>query len=387
MHPQRLAHLARTTVYWRSRWAIKKARRARVLLGRRWARERGAHGKAMAKAAKAKRQAPPLTVVTPTQMQLAAAQSRVREAARSAGPVIAGPWLGPVGFELLYWMPFLAWAIKRRPEIADRLYVVSRGGAEPWYEHLTDRYADAFELMTPGQIAIGRGLHQNPVEVSDLERELLSRAAERFGLERYTVLHPSTWYAVMHGLLKQDALPALTKISRHCRLESPAHRTLSFELPEDYVAARFSFTDAFADTPANRVFAADVVRRLASQTHVVLLDRGLRADVFEGLASDSSGRILCIDEHVNDHLNLAAQSEVIAGAQAYVGSYGGLSYLPPLYGVASLSFYSDAAKFTSPHIKIAQGIYSQLGTSAYITLHTSQLGVVNLLAESKSVSS
>ena len=42
--------------------------------------------------------------------------------------------------------------------------------------------------------------------------------------------------------------------------------------------------------------------------------------------------------------NLDVQSKVIARARAFVGTHGGLSYLPPLYGVKSLSFYSDAAR-------------------------------------------
>jgi hypothetical protein len=29
--------------------------------------------------------------------------------ARGRGPIIAGPWLSEVGFEVLYWVPFLRW--------------------------------------------------------------------------------------------------------------------------------------------------------------------------------------------------------------------------------------------------------------------------------------
>ena len=39
--------------------------------------------------------------------------------------------------------------------------------------------------------------------------------------------------------------------------------------------------------------------------------------------------------------NLAVQTKVISGARAFIGTYGGLSYLAPFYGVNSLAFYSN----------------------------------------------
>src|SRR5262245_38172770 len=38
---------------------------------------------------------------------------RLRALSRSKRPVIIGPWTGEVGFELLYWVPFVRWAVER----------------------------------------------------------------------------------------------------------------------------------------------------------------------------------------------------------------------------------------------------------------------------------
>ena len=46
----------------------------------------------------------------------------------AATPIVAGPWLGEVGFELLYWVPFLRWFAERFAVAPERLLVVSRGG-------------------------------------------------------------------------------------------------------------------------------------------------------------------------------------------------------------------------------------------------------------------
>ena len=47
--------------------------------------------------------------------------------------IVAGPWLGEVGFELLYWVPFLRWFAERFRLPPERLLVVSRGGTASWY--------------------------------------------------------------------------------------------------------------------------------------------------------------------------------------------------------------------------------------------------------------
>ena len=45
------------------------------------------------------------------------------------GPIVIGPWIGEVGFELLYLIPFLNRALRTYKLEDRRLVVVSRGGA------------------------------------------------------------------------------------------------------------------------------------------------------------------------------------------------------------------------------------------------------------------
>ena len=63
---------------------------------------------------------------------------------------MAGPWIGEVGFELLYWIPFLAWFTERFEVPRERLVVLSRGGTRDWYAHVASRYYDVFT-----QVGIG----------------------------------------------------------------------------------------------------------------------------------------------------------------------------------------------------------------------------------------
>src|SRR5471032_935964 len=60
-------------------------------------------------------------------------------------PIVAGPWLGEVGFELLYWVPFLRWVAERFHVQPERLMIVSRGGTASWYRPFAARYSDVFD--------------------------------------------------------------------------------------------------------------------------------------------------------------------------------------------------------------------------------------------------
>src|SRR5688500_20269007 len=44
------------------------------------------------------------------------------------GPIIAGPWLSEVGYEALYWVPFLRWFCAAYRIAPERLIAMSRGG-------------------------------------------------------------------------------------------------------------------------------------------------------------------------------------------------------------------------------------------------------------------
>ena len=82
---------------------------------------------------------------------------------KTTAPIVIGPWVGEVGYELLYWIPFLNWALKAFGLEQRRLIVVSRGGARHWYRHLTSEYVDVFDLFTldeyreANEAAVGQG--------------------------------------------------------------------------------------------------------------------------------------------------------------------------------------------------------------------------------------
>ena len=84
--------------------------------------------------------------------------------ASGRGPILVGPWLSEVGYEVLYWVPFLRWFADHFGVTADRLVVVSRGGVAGWYTGLANRYVELFDLFPPLEFAARNAARQRSGE-------------------------------------------------------------------------------------------------------------------------------------------------------------------------------------------------------------------------------
>jgi hypothetical protein len=76
--------------------------------------------------------------------------------------------------------------------------------------------------------------------------------------------------------------------------------------------------------------------------------------------------------------NLAVQTAVIAGARAFVGTYGGYAYLAPLCGVPSIAFYSAYDGFFVHHLDFAQRVFHRLGAGSLVPIDVHDAALVQL---------
>ena len=314
---------------------------------------------------------------------LAWAEHEIAGIAASGGPVIAGPWTSEVGFELLYWIPLLRRAVESHPGLAERLTVVSRGGAGAWYEGIANRYVDVFDLISPEELAARREQgKQKQLRLEDWEQALLERAAEHAGVSGAAVLPPSVLYSSLQHLVISDAGPHIRHISRYATLHAPAEPELTGVLPADYVAVRFYFSLAFPASEENRRFVARAVSSLAERTHVVLLNTGFSVDDHVDADPALSERLVRLSDHMTLTDNLAVQTQAVAGARAFVGTYGGLAYLPCFLGVRSLGFYSGRGKFNPWHVHVAQRVFAGKSYGDFMVVNADHMDLVGALVGS-----
>jgi hypothetical protein len=292
--------------------------------------------------------------------------------AASTRPILVGPWTGEVGFELLYWIPFLEWVRARWQLSPEREIIVSRGGVASWYGRGTDRYVDILDLFSAEEfrtaVAEEKRKHRRPGAFDERVTEAVIRQR---GLGEVDILHPGLMFRAFAPYWSDEAGYALIDQFTRPRLLDPPSEPPSTPLPAEFVAVRFYFSDCFPATPENRQFARSVVSSLAERTAVVLLNPRLPVDEHSDWLPDACERILSVGDGVPPARNLAVQSAAIARASAFVGTYGGYSYLAPLYKVPAVAFYSRRT-FKPHHLHAAQRTFSQTGAAALTPIDASQ---------------
>jgi hypothetical protein len=303
---------------------------------------------------------------------------------RTTGPILVGPWISEVGFELLYWIPFLNWAIKANALDQRRLVMVSRGGAHLWYQHLAGEYIDVFDMFTVTEYRARNeerwsdAGHQKQFAITAMDREILERTRRRLGVEDLQLLHPSLMYKLLRFFwFEKASVRLLTQHAEYRRLSMGDHAPLA-GLPRDYVAVRFYFRPSFPDTPENRRFASDAIRQISREIPVVLLNTGLSLDDHEDVDVADAHDVHRIGHLMTPHANLDVQTRVISQARAFVGTYGGLAYLAPFLGVPSVGFYSTPSELIPAHLDVGWRLGRAMG-APLTPLDSGSVGVLRMM--------
>jgi len=302
---------------------------------------------------------------------------RIGELLRHDRPIVVGPWTGEVGFELLYWVPFVRWVVNTYGIAPDRLLVVSRGGVSSWYGNLAARYADVFSYFSPEEFRAATEEAKKQRLVGKFDTVVLKRILAEHDLGRADLLHPGMMYRLFMPFWRQTApMSRVEQYATYSRIEPIDDPVLS-GLPDEYVAARFYFSGCFPDTPANRAHVESIIAAISRQVPVVLLNTPFAVDDHRDMPT-TGGRVVAVDaSHMAPERNLAVQTAVIARAKAFVGTYGGYSYLAPFCGIPSLAFYS-VQTYKAHHLHAAQHVFERLGGASLVPLDVASVPLVRL---------
>jgi hypothetical protein len=324
--------------------------------------------------------------------QSIAARREARALAGRSRPLIVGPWTGEVGFEVLYWIPFLRRLLADSPS-GRRVVAVSRGGVSDWYSEVATDYVDLLDFFEPEEVRLesktraARRSSDKQTHWTPLDRRAIDAVTERAGLARgeADVLHPYTMYRRYRAVwLRRRSLEVVDRETEFRSLDRSARSGAG-----GYVAVKAYFSGAFPKSDPNIERLRELVRRLASRTPVRLISSGI-----------------AIDDHVDADLsdipdvetvppgspneNLARQAHVVAGADALIATYGGFSYLGPLLGTPTIAFHGGG-NFNTVHLDLmsaaTQALQRQSSTPeriAYIMIDIRHLAMLDLLAPAES---
>jgi hypothetical protein len=289
-------------------------------------------------------------------------KSALSRAAASGRPIIAGPWISEVGYEAMYWVPFLHWAADRYGVTPDRLIAISRGGTQSWYDGLAARYVEIFDLMEPRDFerraaerrAAG---DQKQMDASTLDQEIVRAACDRLGVRDAAMWHPGLMYQLFRAFWHGDR--SVEYVLRHTDFRrigrNPSMQPIP-GLPQRYAAVKFYTGQTLPDTPDNRDTLRHVVERLAARIPVVMLDMPWSVDEHRDFTFDGMPGVTTLRPSLEPQKNLGMQTAAIAGAELFVGTCGGLAWLAPLLGVDTIAVYDDD-RYLTHHVYAARQVY------------------------------
>ena len=276
--------------------------------------------------------------------------------------LVAGPWLSEVGFETLYWVPFLHW-LKAAFQIDEsRLVAVSRGGVGSWYQGVAGRYVEIWDDIEPEEFArrnADRGVAKQ-YEPSALDRDILERVARRIGTSDFDVLHPGLMYRLFTLYWSGQRAMGFVDAHLHFTTLTPPAIIDPALLPTEYVAVKFYAARSLPATPEIRERLRATVSALAERLPVVLLDTGLMLqDDHADYAFAARGRVSSARAWMTPRNNLGVQTQIVAGAKAFVGTCGSIAWLAPRLGVDTSALFVDP-KLLHAHLAVAMRAYYKM---------------------------
>lgn len=305
----------------------------------------------------------------------------LRAAATGPKPIVVGPWLSEVGYEVLYWVPFVRWYTNHYHIDPSRVIALSRGGVAAWYNGIASQYVEQFDLLTPEDFTARNGARRGDADQKQLARsafddEIVSRARARLGLETVSVCHPSA----MFGLLRQfwlgnDSLQHVLDYTRYASIAAAAPVELP-PLPDRFVAVKFYTGRALADTPAHRELLRALVERISRKYPIVTLHTNLALDEHEDYVFKNIPGVMSLDRWMTPQNNLAVQTEVIRRASRFVGTCGSVAWLAPMLGTDTLAVYADDHFLTS-HLYAARHAYASMQAARFVAMDLALLDQID----------
>lgn len=237
--------------------------------------------------------------------------------------IVVGPFTGEVGYELLYWLPYLRWKLRGQFQSA---LAITRGGAGLWYPCRT---LDAYDLIGFDRYRelFAERIEQRNTSKSEGPNDPLDAAI--LG-DMTPDIHPSEIITVK----SRKQLPQDAKDWPHERLPTPPRLE---GLPDRYVAAKLYKSAALT---SGRIAQEAIDKQTLP---VVVVKNSTKIDDHQDFSLEAT-----ITLETNPRESLEVLSRVVAHADHFIGTYGGTSYLGPLYGIPTTSV-SDNARLVMNH--------------------------------------
>jgi hypothetical protein len=281
-----------------------------------------------------------------------------RHIAASKRPIILGPWRSEVGFEVLYWLPFLSQLRQTYGWDKQRLIALSRGGMGALYD--TAGHADLFQFLPVETVRLHTWrAQQTQASVKQLamepwERNVAQLAASAMGLHNPIIFHPSWMYRILQPFWFDSMTTA--KLSTWIDPKPIPALPLpeGLKLPDRFIAVRIYGRSTLEPHDGMMLSLRQALLRFAQKQPLVFLTSDERYDDHADLIRPFANNMADISAHLKPTNNLAVQAAVLQRAALCITTYGGLSQLALRMGIPTLALYSKWQGTAFAHLDLSQ---------------------------------
>lgn len=293
----------------------------------------------------------------------------------SDAPILVGPWYSELGFEALYWIPFLSQLRKEQSGLAplsERLIPITRGGMGSLYA--TTRSVELYDLRTPQEVRVQTRVNwekhksEKQLSMTAFDKAIYVDAAKALGLKSYMTLHPSWMYRRLAPYW--DGRRGLEWVSPQLEWSLiPGPDVTLPPLPKHFAAVKFYFRATAESTEQVKSFIQATLEMLASQLPVVVLQTGSFLDLHGEAKFPKMPNVIPLRELIPDLTpanNLAYQGAILKASSLFVGPYGGFAQLAHRMGKPVVSYFESWNYTCLAHKHLTDALSIQFGLPFHV---------------------
>ena len=297
--------------------------------------------------------------------------------------IICGPWLSEIGFELLYWIPFLNKKLQGYENI--KKVIISRGGVTDWYKHLSKvEYIELNSTKYDENLKSYKNLKlkersQKQTYITSFEKKIIENSIKDMNInnKKIHIIHPSEFFNLFRPyFLDQSKINEFINFLYPKSYESidKFKNYLNSDLiKEGFISMKIYSSSNFLNTlPYTNIqtfnFINQIIEDLLDKYNLILLNFDSNDD-HEQIKIDLSKfknkkyKIYFINnifKNINYENNIDIQNFIISNSKFFIGTYGGFSYLPPLYQKKSYALITNETKVIKRHQLIQKNLFGNL---------------------------
>jgi hypothetical protein len=296
----------------------------------------------------------------------------LRHVAASRRPIVVGPHVRELGFEVLYWLPFVQQARADYGLEKGRLIALSRGGMGRAYEMAGS--ADVYDYLPVDTVRLHQvratAAHQTSKQytVEPWERHVVALAASSLGLARPLMLHPSWMYQLLHGYWTDTM--AVKTLSRWLNPTPLPLMPLpeGLRLPDTFVAVRIYARATMQPHDGVVFWLKRHLMRLAERRQLVFLCSDARYDDHADIVRPFGPNMIDLSAYSTPQTNLALQLAVIQRSALFLGTYGGLAQMALRAQKPAIALYTAWGGTAYAHVDLTHRLALSTQTPFYLVM-------------------